>query len=570
MIIVDAGRITAFKREGWWGDVTLVDKLDAHARDFPEQEALVDPSNLEEVAGIAPLRLTWREVQEGVERRAALLHKYGFAKDDVIVIQLPNGVDLTLVLLACFRLGVIASPAPAQYRVNELAGIVRRTDASGAIMSARIGRHDHAALLREVAGQSPTLRSSFLVGPAVPGFPDFAAELAAITPADIDAMREEIHRNAPTADDIATICWTSGTEAEPKGVPRSHNEWIVMGQGCMACAKLEPGERILNPFPMVNMAGISTGLCTWLEYGGTLVQHHPFDLPIFLAQIRDERINYTVAPPALLTSLLSNEAMLKDIDFSLMQRMGSGSAPLSDWMVRTFYERHGVEIINIFGSNEGASFAACLEDVPDPRDRAVHFPRFGDHGFTWSYALGDRTLTRLVDPETEGEIVTPGTPGELRVKGPGIFAGYWRAPEMTARAFDEEGWFRTGDLFAIAGDSNQFYRFVGRLKDIIIRGGMNISAEEIERYLIEHPAVRDVAVVGFADATLGERLLACIVPADEAPTMDELNRFLIEERNVALFKQIERLELVENLPRNPLGKLLKRELRALYSGTVEA
>lgn len=566
MIIVEAARIAEYKAKGWWGDTTLIDKMNAHADARPQEEALVDPPNLAEIAGIAPRRLTWQEVRDGVEQRAALLHKSGLRKDDVIVIQLPNSVDLTLALLACFRLGVIASPAPAQYRQNELAGIVRRTGASGAIMAQRIGRHDHAALLAAVRAGSPGLRHCFLVGPGGAGAPDLADALAALEPADVWAMQAAVAQDPPTADDVATICWTSGTEAEPKGVPRNHNEWMVMGQGCMACARLRPGDRTLNPFPMVNMAGISTGLCTWLEFGGTLVQHHPFDLPVFLSQIKDERINYTVAPPALLTALLSNDQLLKGIDFGLLRRLGSGSAPLSDWMVRSFHERHGVEVINIFGSNEGAAFAACLEDVPDPKDRAIHFPRLGDHGFNWSYTLADRTWTRLVDPETGHEITAPGMPGELRVKGPGIFSGYWQAPDVTSRSFDAEGWFCTGDLFAIAGDRNQYYRFVGRLKDIVIRGGMNISAEEIERYLIEHPAVRDVAVIGYPDHILGEKLLACVVPAGDGPTMAELNRFLVEEKKIALFKQIERLELLDELPRNPVGKLLKRELRTAFSG----
>jgi acyl-CoA synthetase (AMP-forming)/AMP-acid ligase II len=367
-----------------------------------------------------------------------------------------------------------------------------------------------------------------------------------------------------TADDVFTICWTSGTEAQPKGVPRSHNEWIIMGAGVVDAADLEPGARLLNPFPMVNMAGISTAFVGWLLLGGVLIQHQPFDLPVLLRQMREEKIDYTVAPPAVLNLLLQNEALLEGIDFRRLKSIGSGSAPLSEWMVSTFHEKHGVQIVNYFGSNEGASFVSAMKDLPVAADRAGLFPRLAE-GFRWNAVLHDRIFTRLIDPDTEQEITDAGKPGELRVKGATIFSGYWRAPEINARAFDADGWFRTGDLFELAGDRLQHLKFVGRLKDIVIRGGMNISSEEIENHLVAHPAVAEAAVVGAPDPNLGERLAAFVVyrPGLTA-TLDEINRFLISERQVAVYKQIERLETLDALPRNPVGKVLKRDLRAAF------
>lgn len=176
--------------------------------------------------------------------------------------------------------------------------------------------------------------------------------------------------------------------------------------------------------------------------------------------------------------------------------------------------------------------------------------------------LHDRLETRIVDPETEQEIHEAGRPGELRIKGPTVFSGYWKAPEIDARSFDADGWFRSGDLFEIAGDQGQFVRFVGRLKDVIIRGGMNISSEEIEGHLMGHPAIADVAVVGTPDENLGERLCAFVVfKPDQAADMAQINHYLTREKHVAVYKQIERLEVIDLLPRNPVGKVLKRELR---------
>ncbi len=568
MIVIPRDRIREMKSKGWWGDQTLDDLFRKHVAAHPDKEALVDPLNAADVVGGRPDRLTWRETAHAVDRLAAVLVAHGIRKDQVVVIQLPNIAELSIAYLACLRLGVIASPAPVQYRENELAYIIDKTDAVAAITADRIGKQQHGEMIVALKARCPTLKTVFVLGETCPAG---ALDLEPL----MDGVTGKSHREAQkaakdarvTADDIVTICWTSGTEAQPKGVPRSHNEWIIMGAGVVDAADLAPGARLLNPFPMVNMAGISTAFVGWLLLGGVLIQHHPFDLPILLRQIREERIDYTVAPPAVLNLLLQNEALLEGIDFKRLKSIGSGSAPLSEWMVRTFHEKHGVQIVNYFGSNEGASFPSALKDIPDPAERAVLFPRLAE-GFSWNCLLHDRIFTRLVDPATEQEIVEAGQPGELRVKGATIFSGYWRAPEINARAFDSDGWFRTGDLFELAGDRLQYLKFVGRLKDIVIRGGMNISSEEIENHLVAHPAVAEAAVVGAPDPNLGERLAAFVVyrPGQTA-TLEEINRFLINERQVAVYKQIERLETLDVLPRNPVGKVLKRDLRAAFNQT---
>lgn len=562
MIVVPEDRIREFKAKGWWGEETLDDLFRRHVVAIPDAESLVDPINREAIMGGAPARLTWAQVEDRVARYVAVLHAAGVRRDDVVAVQLPNVVELCLIYLACIRLGAIITPTPVQYREHELAYIVGKTHARAVVTAARIGKQAHAEMMLAVMAQSPALTAVLVVGGDAPeGTLDLDARAAALDEAEIEADRAVARAANICADDVVTICWTSGTEAEPKGVPRSHNEWIIMGVGVSDAADLQAGAVLLNPFPMVNMAGISTSFVSWLMLGGVLIQHQPFDLQIFLQQVRNEKIDYTVAPPAVLNLLLQNEAMLEGVDFDRLRSIGSGSAPLSEWMVRTFHEKYGVQIVNYFGSNEGASFPSAQKDVPNAAERAVLFPRLGE-GFKWKALLHDRIFTRLVDPETEQEIDAPGVPGELRVKGATIFSGYWRAPEINARAFDSDGWFRTGDLFELAGDRLQFYRFVGRLKDVIIRGGMNISSEEIEGHLVGHPAVADAAVVGAPDPNLGERLCAFIVfkPGQTADLAD-INRFLTSEKHVAVYKQIERLEVIDVLPRNPVGKVLKRELR---------
>ena len=321
------------------------------------------------------------------------------------------------------------------------------------------------------------------------------------------------------------------------------------------------------------MSALSSALGSWLVLGGTVVQHHPFSLPVFLQQLRDERIDYTVAPPAILNMLLQNESLLQGIDFKRLSRIGSGSAPLSEWMVRGFAEKHGVQIVNYFGSNEGAALSGSDIDIPDPALRAQFFPRAGVEGFTWSISTTRKIKTRLVDLGSGADITEAGMPGELRFSGPTVFSGYYRAPEMSQRAFDAQGFYKTGDRFEIAGDKLQYYRYMGRSKDLVLRGGMNISSEEIEGLLAACPGVREVAVVGVPDAILGEKLCACIVMAEgQQVTLKDVTDYLRNQQRIAVYKLPEYLLPLAALPRNPVGKILKRELReqakALFGETV--
>jgi cyclohexanecarboxylate-CoA ligase len=299
----------------------------------------------------------------------------------------------------------------------------------------------------------------------------------------------------------------------------------------------------------------------WLVCQGRLVQHHPFDLPLFLAQMQDEAVAYTVAPPTVLNMLLQNEALLSKTDLSRLRCLGSGSAPLAPWMVKGWQDRYGVTVMNVFGSNEGASLFSTGQAIPDPEQRARFFPRFGATGVDWPAAFPAKISTRLVDPETGAEITVPGVEGELRIAGAMTFDGYWKAPELSRQAFDAQGFFCTGDLFEITPEGEgRFYRFVGRRKEIIIRGGQNISPAEIDVLIESHPKVREGSCAAYADERLGERVCAVVaLRPDQDLTLEELNAHL-KAHDIATFKLPEKLRIVPALPRNPLGKVLRRDL----------
>ena len=304
---------------------------------------------------------------------------------------------------------------------------------------------------------------------------------------------------------------------------------------------LTPGMRMLCPFPLVNMASLSGFFYPWLELGGTLLLHHPIDLPVFLAQISGERVAYTVAPPALLNMLLKQPGLLAAHDLWALRIVASGSAPLAPWMVRAFEEEHGIAVVNVFGSNEGVSLLSATDDVPDPAQRAVLFPRYGVPGLAWSNPIASRIGTRLVDPASGAVVDAPGVVAELQITGPNVMDGYLGAPAQDPAVFSADGWFRSGDLFEIAPEHPRFYRFAGRLKEIIVRGGMKISPEELDTLLAGHPDVAEVAVAGYACAILGERVGAAVVTRGErAPALADIGSYL-EEQGVARIKWPERL-----------------------------
>jgi acyl-CoA synthetase (AMP-forming)/AMP-acid ligase II len=313
---------------------------------------------------------------------------------------------------------------------------------------------------------------------------------------------------------------------------------------------------------MVNMAGIGGTFLPWLVTGSTLVLHHPFDQEIFLQQIATERATFTVAGPALLTKLLHEPGVLDATDISSLRIVGSGSSALPAEVVRGWEIERGVEVANLYGSNEGVGLVNGASSVPDPADRSTLFPRWGRPEVEWPGVRASQWgSSRLVDVETGEEITEPGRPGELRMKGPGVFAGYL-ASQHVADPFDEDGYCRSGDLFEIAGERNQYYRYVDRHKDIIIRGGFNISAAEVENLVLSHPDVAEAAAVGYPDPVLGERTCVFVVLKDPAGSLSlgELCDYLAA-KSVASYKLPERLEIVPSMVRNPLGKVVKEELR---------
>jgi len=563
MILSSEETIQEFVKNGFWGDQTVLDLLYEKAAANADQEALVDPANKSDLLGIEPRRLSYREVTACIDRLALQFLDWGIQRDDIIIVQLPNIMELVLTLFAAARVGAIVSPVPVQWRAHEIRHAVELTKASLCVTSHSFMGFDHVDLFRSsLPGDTPMTRY-VTVGK---GDIDGAVNMGDIiedtsTPGD---AAERLQGLQSGANDVFTICWTSGTEAQAKAVPRSHNHWLAISRAVVE-SFLQPDQECtyLSLFPTINMAGLGAVLVPWAITGGKMVLHHPFDLGIFLKQLIGEKVYYTLAPPALLDNL-AKSPQWAEMDKGALKVIGSGSAPLSTWMVKTFHD-FGIDIVNFFASNEGVCLYSCPADFPNPEDRARYFPRFGRPGFEWQSEAAKGIQTRLVDPLTGEEILEAETAGELRVKGSTVFPGYYKQPELTREAFDEEGFFRSGDLFTIEGENLEKYCFQGRYKDLIIRGGFNVSPEEIESLVIEHPNVAEVAAVGYPDPRLNERIcIAVVVAPEQTVSIEEIREFL-KDKGVAKYKLPDRLELFDQLPRNPVNKVLKREIRKIIT-----
>jgi acyl-CoA synthetase (AMP-forming)/AMP-acid ligase II len=555
-------KIEDFTRRGWWGETTLVTLFDDAVKTSPGHVALVDQINRTEFADGDPVRFTYKELSSVVNSLSAAFYEHGLRQDDIVVVQLPNIAELPVVYLALARMGVIVSPVPVQYGPFELSKAAQLLEPKAFISTSNFKTRN---LARDHGPAFPAICRTFSFGNEPP---EGAVGLSLLMSDkdDHSAWASYVNEIEISANDVFTICWTSGTTGQPKGVPRSHNHWLASGTAAHDAAEMHDGEAILNPFPIVNMAAIAGFLYPWLMRAATLVLHHPLDLQVFLKQIQDEKIAYTLAPPAVLTMLLKKRELLDAFDLSSLRAIGSGSAPLSEWMVGGFQNDFGIGILNIFGSNEGAALCSGVDDLPDPADRARFFPRFGVEGIDWKNRISDRIRTRLVDLQSGDIVSDPGHQGELEIWGASVFDGYWKSPEANAEVFTEDGYFRTGDLFEIAGsgDKAKYYKFVGRCKDIIVRGGVNISPDEIDSLLAGHPKVAEVGVVGYDDEVMGELVGAAVVTKPgESVVLAELTDFL-REQGLAVFKLPERLVCVEELPHNATGKVLRRELKVLF------
>ncbi|PLW70273.1 class I adenylate-forming enzyme family protein [Pseudohalioglobus lutimaris] len=555
MITSNPERIDKLTRAGVWGEDTLHQLLTHHVAERPDMLAVADQPNRKELTPGNNARLNFRELDQASDALATALLEAGLGADDRVIVQLPNIAELVVCYYAASKLGIVLSPIPVQYGAHELRHVAAEINAQALITCERF---KSTMLAREAKSALPEIKI-LCWEKEIPTL----AELVSAGPAEHSRVLDFQRQHPVTANHIVTICWTSGTTGTPKGVPRSHNMWLATAQGTAWAGDYQTGDRLLMPFPMVNMAALGGFLFSSALRGCSLVLHHPFDAELYLQQLQDEHINFSVAPPAVLNQLAKSPELWQSLDLSSLRAIGSGAAPLAPWMVERFEQDYGLQVINFYGSNEGISLHSTPATAPSPEIRATMFPRLGVPGLPWE-GMRPGVITRVANPET-GEVVTePGIAGELLIAGPTVFDGYYGG--NNEGVFSDSEFFRSGDLVEICGEAPAYpyYRIVGRCKDIINRGGMKISPTEIDLMIENFPGVAEAAVCAYPDERLGERVCACLVMADATPTpeLGALQEWLLA-RGLAKFKLPERIQVLDALPRNALDKVQRNALTAI-------
>ena len=555
MIFASQTDIDHYTARGDWGSETFLDLFKKNAAEKPDVIALIDPPNKMDLVGYPEERITYSELTQRVDALAtALIEQHQVKKDDIIVVQLPNTMELIITYMAITRAGAVFAPMPVQWRNSELEYIAGLTEAKIMITVERFGRFDHVAMVQKCQPNLPAL-TQIITLDKIRDMTQGAANTDLLDRIPLDA------------NDTFTLCWSSGTESHPKGCPMSHNNWFMQGKIMhnAVIGESHDQETILCCAPIVNMTGVGIGLILWLLSSGTLLMHHPLDVEMCIKQVSDEKATRTIFVPTVLNMILKHPQS-DQFDLSSLKRVMTGSAPPSVWALQEFKRRWDIDICCGWGQTEGTALMVGVDDIEDMEKRSRFYPNYGDKSQEWLIKNVD---TKIVDNNTGESLTEIGQVGQLAYKGPNVFPGYFKREDINAESFDDEGFFYTGDLFKIEDEG--YISFFDRCKDIIIRGGNNISAQEIENLLQGHEKVMDVAAVGMPDEVLGERTCVYVVPKDpdNMPKLEELTAFM-KEIGTAVYKLPERVERAEAIPRNPVGKILKPQLRKEIAATLAA
>lgn len=524
-------RAAGYRRDGYWSDRHLIDVIEHWAREDPDHAYLSDGTG----------ELTYGEFRDRAWSLAAALADLGVARGDRVAVQLPNWNEYFLTYAACARLGVVMIPVVAVYRENEVRYLVASAGAVALVTPGVFRGFDHAAMAASIAADVPTLRHRIVVrGEGGDGgalvFDDLVrrgGDVAALGP-------------APSADDAHLILFSSGTESKPKGCLHTWNTSSFLPKQAVAALGMGRDDVMFMPAPVTHALGLTLGVMAPTIAGAAVELIDVFDPVKALEQITRGGCTGTASPAPFIRLLL--DAYDPQVhDLSRLRFWLSAGAPIPQALVeeasRTF---ESCRIVSAYGSSEIMMATVCRST--DSLERVA----------TSDGAPVPGVEIRIVGLD-EQEVPT-GSDGEIRYRGPGRLLQYVDRPDLTAGALDADGWWRTGDLGRL--DDEGYLRVTGRLKDIIIRGGFNISAREVEEALLEHPAIASVALVGLPDDQLGERACAVVVPrGEQRVTVADLKAFLVDERRFAVWKAPERIEFVDAFPTTATGKVQKFALR---------
>jgi acyl-CoA synthetase (AMP-forming)/AMP-acid ligase II len=490
-------------------------------------------------------RYTFAQLNERVNRLANGLRGLGVKKGDVVSFIQVNCNQCVETYFAVAKTGAIYLPLNFRAKEKEFDYMLNTADATTLICGER-----YLPIIESIKGNIKSLKNLISLEEKHDGLLFYEDLIANSSADDITADIDD--------HDTTILMYTAGTTGFPKGVMLSHNSFSTYVLENVSPPSPDLQEGNILTVPLYHVAGIQAMMAA--IYGGrTLVMERQFEPEEWMTLVETEKANRAMMVPTMLKQLLDHPNFKKH-DLSSLRVITYGAAPMPLPVIRKALDEFpGVSFINAFGQTETASTITALgpEDhhiTGTPEEKEKKIKRLASIG----KPMADVKM-KVVDDD--GKTLGPNEVGEILAKGPRVMSGYWKDEEKTKKTIDKDGWVHTGDVGYV--DEDGYYFLAGRSSDMIIRAGENISPEELENVIREHPGVEDVAVIGVPDETWGEEPRAVVIPKKGAKvTEDDIMEYA--RKNLASFKRPRTVVFVKDLPRNPMGKLVKKQIREMY------
>ena len=522
-------RRAAYRQQGLWGDASLADYWQQTARAMPDKIAVVDNHGAS---------YTYSALVHAASCLANWMLAKGIESGDRIAFQLPGWCEFTVIYLACLKIGAVSVPLLPSWREAELVWVLNKCQAKMFFAPTLFKQTRPVDLILPLQNQLPQLQQLVGVDKLAPA--TSALSLSQII-ADNTPLTTAITVHG---DELAAVLFTSGTEGLPKGVMLTHNNILASERAYCARLNLTWQDVFMMPAPLGHATGFLHGVTAPFLIGARSVLLDIFTPDACLALLEQQRCTCMLGATPFVYDLL-NLLEKQPADLSALRFFLCGGTTIPKKVARECQQR-GIKLLSVYGSTESSPHAVV--NLDDPLSRFMH---------TDGYAAAGVEI-KVVDDARK--TLPPGCEGEEASRGPNVFMGYFDEPELTARALDEEGWYYSGDLCCM--DEAGYIKITGRKKDIIVRGGENISSREVEDILLQHPKIHDACVVAMPDERLGERSCAYVVlkAPHHSLSLEEVVAFFSRKR-VAKYKYPEHIVVIEKLPRTASGKIQKFLLR---------
>ncbi|MHZ40479.1 cyclohexanecarboxylate-CoA ligase [Escherichia coli] len=522
-------RRAAYRQQGLWGDASLADYWQQTARAMPDKIAVVDNHGAS---------YTYSALDHAASCLANWMLAKGIESGDRIAFQLPGWCEFTVIYLACLKIGAVSVPLLPSWREAELVWVLNKCQAKMFFAPTLFKQTRPVDLILPLQNQLPQLQQ-------IVGVDKLAPATSSLSLSQIIADNTSLTTAITThGDELAAVLFTSGTEGLPKGVMLTHNNILASERAYCARLNLTWQDVFMMPAPLGLATGFLHGVTAPFLIGARSVLLDIFTPDACLALLEQQRCTCMLGATPFVYDLL-NVLEKQPADLSALRFFLCGGTTIPKKVARECQQR-GIKLLSVYGSTESSPHAVV--NLDDPLSRFMH---------TDGYAAAGVEI-KVVDDARK--TLPPGCEGEEASRGPNVFMGYFDEPELTARALDEEGWYYSGDLCRM--DEAGYIKITGRKKDIIVRGGENISSREVEDILLQHPKIHDACVVAMPDERLGERSCAYVVlkAPHHSLSLEEVVAFFSRKR-VAKYKYPEHIVVIEKLPRTASGKIQKFLLR---------